>query len=323
MKALVIREVGKYSIEEVLRPKPKPEEVLVRVEVSGFCRTDLKLLKNGHRDMLLPCIPGEEVVGTVVETGKNTHQIQIGDRVYIYPGRCCKTCKMCKKGAENLCQDMKIMGFHRPGGFAECVLAPASSIVKLPEGLSFEEAVFAEPLSCCLNALELSNLKAGESIGIWGAGPAGNLLKRAAIAIGANPTVIEPNPERRAFVGAIGDPSGLIFDVCIVAVSSKEAYRQALSCLSPRGRLVIFSGLLQNEQRLELNLNLIHYLEQTLVGAYGCSYRHALWALQWIQEGKIQVLDLITHRFSLEEIGKAIEVVEQQKGLKVLIYPNS
>lgn len=323
MKALVIREVGKYSVEEVPLPRPGPEEVLVRVEVSGFCRTDLKLLKNGHRDMLLPCVPGEEVVGTVVETGEKAHHVQIGDRVYIYPGKSCKTCRMCRKGAENLCTDMRIMGFHRPGGFAEYVLAPISSVVLLSQDLSFEEAVFAEPLSCCLNALELSDLKKGESIGIWGAGPAGNLLKRAALAIGAIPTVIEPNPSRRAFVDGIEEPSDLRFDVCVVAVGSRKAYIEALSCLSPRGRLVIFSGLLVHENLLELDLNLIHYLEQKIVGAYGCSYRHALWALQWIQEGKVEVSDLITHRFSLNEIEEAIDIVEQQKGLKVLIYPNS
>ncbi|MFN3533784.1 MAG: alcohol dehydrogenase catalytic domain-containing protein [Desulfatiglandales bacterium] len=322
MKALVVRGLGIYAIEEVPKPKPNRDEVLVQVGVAGFCRTDLKIIRHGHRDLVLPCIPGEEVVGTVVEMGEGVNDLRIGERVYIYPGISCKKCKNCNKGAENLCENMRIMGFHRPGGFAEYVTSPASSVIRIPEQLDFETAVFLEPLSCCLNALELGALKEGESVGIWGGGPAGNLLKRASSAMGANPTVIEPDPKRRAFLGGLEEPKGQIFDLCIVAVSSPIAYKEAISHLAPRGRLVVFSGLLPKEETLLVDFNLIHYLEQTIVGAYGCSHRHALYALELLINGRVEVKDLITHRLPLDQLETALDIVEGRRGMKVLIYPN-
>jgi L-iditol 2-dehydrogenase len=322
MKAIVVRSIGEFSLEEVDRPKPGPREVIVRVEVAGFCRTDLKIVRHGHRDLLLPCIPGEEAVGIVEEVGPEVTRDLIGSPAYIYPGTSCGDCKECQKGALNLCREMKIMGFHRPGGFAEFVKAPVSSLIPIPEGLPFEEAVFAEPLSCCLNALEQAGLKEGETIGLWGAGPAGVLLSRAAAAMNARPTSFEPDPVRRGHFGALEAPSGESFDVCVVDVGSLKAYEEAFQCLLPRGRLVVFSGLLKGEEILPIDLNRVHYLEQTVVGAYGCSYRHGALALHLIHSKKVEVGDLITHRLSLEEFEKALELVEKRKCMKVLIYPN-
>ncbi|MCX7856393.1 MAG: alcohol dehydrogenase catalytic domain-containing protein [Deltaproteobacteria bacterium] len=323
MKALILKKVGLYKLDNAPQPRPGPDEVVIEVKIAGFCSTDLKVLKYGHRDLVLPCIPGEEVVGKVVEKGSDVEEIELGDRVYIYPGTSCRVCKNCIKGAENLCERMQIMGFHRPGGFAEYVLSPQASVIKIPDTISFEEAVFAEPLSCCLNAIELSGLKSGESVGIWGAGPVGNLLKRVALALGAYPTIIEPYAPRMAFANGIDNPAGLTFDVCFVAVGSPSAYREALNCLTARGRLVIFSGLLNDQKYIEIDFNTIHYKEQSVVGSYGSCLRHAVRALQLIEDKAVIVEDLITHRFSLDEIEKAIQVVEERKGMKVLIYPNS
>lgn len=321
MKAVIVREIGSFDISNMDIPRPGTGSVLLRVNVTGLCRTDLKIIRAGHRDLVLPRIPGEEVVGTICELGHGVTGVSVGQRMYIYPGTSCRQCRQCRTGAENLCGDMKIMGFHRHGGFAEYVVAPVQSLIPVPDILTDEDAVFAEPLSCCLNALELANLKHDETIGIWGGGPAGTLLYRASMALGAQPFIMEPETNRRVFLQAHSVPPDMAFDVCIVAVGSEKAYSQALSHLSMRGRLVVFSGLSPALASMDVDFNQLHYCEQTIVGAYGCAYRHGERALEFIKTGKIMVNDMISHRISLWELGRALDLVEKRKCMKILLYP--
>jgi L-iditol 2-dehydrogenase len=322
MQAIVIHKIGSFAIEEVPVPLPAQQEVRVRVAVTGVCRTDLKIIEQGHRDLVLPRIPGEEVVGTVEAVGPMTDPTWLGKRVYLYPGTACGECPACQAGADNLCRSMQIMGFHRDGGFASHVVTPVKSLLTLPENLSFEEAVFAEPLSCCLNALERAELKAGERLAVWGAGPAGTLLARAARQQGAEVTVIEPDLLRRRRAGGVEALSPAErFDVAIPAVGSPEAYHQALAALAPRGRLVAFSGLHPNEASHILNINTFHYLEQRVTGAYGCAFRHGEEAIHLIASGAVQVEDLISHRLLLTELTEALDLVRTRAGMKVLLTP--
>lgn len=322
MRAIVVERIGKFKIRDLPVPRPGAGDVLLRVSVTGLCRTDLKLIRVGHRDLLLPRIPGEEVVGIVEETGSGAEEYRTGQRVYVYPGQSCRTCGPCRTGAENLCTSMKIMGFHRDGGFAEYVTAPARSLIPIPDGLPDEEAVFAEPLSCCLNALDLSRITAGETIGIWGAGPAGTILARAAAARhGAIPFIIDPDERRSALAAGTTTVPDESFDVCIVAVGSNKAYGEALSHLKPRGRLVVFSGLPQGRPGIATDFNRLHYMEQTLVGAYGCSFRHGVEALRLIGDRAVIVRDLISHRMDLGDLDAALTMVEQRNAMKIHLYP--
>jgi L-iditol 2-dehydrogenase len=322
MNCVCVHGIDRYAAERRDLPSPGRGEVLVRVEVTGLCRTDLKLIRHGHRDLVLPRVPGEEVVGRVAALGPGVSGVSAGDRVYVYPGVWCGECHSCRIGAENLCRGMKIMGFHRDGGFADHVLAPARSLIPVPEGLSPDAAVLAEPLSCCINALELGGVTRGTALAVWGAGPAGILLGRGAGAMGASVTHVEPDPRRRAFVGGCETCPDERFDVCIVAVGSPDAYREALEHLAPRGRLVVFSGLLPEQDRVAVRLNPIHYGEQCLVGAYGCAYRHGEKALDWLASGTVATGDMVSHRMPLGELDRALDLVERRGGLKILLYPD-
>jgi L-iditol 2-dehydrogenase len=323
MQAVSVREIGSFLLEQQPLPQPGPGEVLLRVTVTGLCRTDLKIIQVGHRDLLLPRIPGEEVVGEVVALGPQVDATLLHQKCYVYPGEWCGTCPACRSGAENLCRSMRIMGFHRDGGFADYVIAPLISLIPLPEGLSDEQAVFAEPLSCCLNALELARLAPFETIAIWGGGPAGQLLARAATAHDALPTVIEPDQQRRELANGVAEAPDQLFDVCVVAVGNNSAYQQALAHLAPRGRLVVFSGLAKETPAITADFNQLHYLEQTVVGAYGCCYRHGRQAIALLQSGKLVVNDLISHRIPLSRLAEALELVASRQCIKIHLYPET
>ena len=321
MRCVMVREIGSFGIEDVDTPRPGSGEVLIEVSVTGLCRTDLKIIRVGHRDLLLPRIPGEEVVGKIVELGPGTSEFAAGDNVYVYPGVWCQTCPPCKMDAQNLCDTMRIMGFHRDGGFAEYVVAPIQSLIRVPTSLGSDHAVFAEPLSCCLNALEISRVGKVDTLGVWGGGPAGILLARAARALGAEVVVIEPDLRRRQLAGGYeAAPHGV--DVAIVAVGSPQAYAEAANVLNPRGRLVSFSGLsTEGDAAVRVGLNQLHYLEQTVVGAYGCCYRHGVQALDMLAAGTVKVGDMISHRLPLWELNEGLRIVAEREGMKVLLYP--
>ena len=217
---------------------------------------------------------------------------------------------------------MRIMGFHRDGGFAEYVAAPLLSLIPVPAGLTDEEAVFAEPLSCCLNALELGGVRGGDVLGIWGAGPAGTLLSRAGALRGAEPVVIEPDERRRALACGHAAPPGPV-DVAIVAIGAPEAYLEALGALAPRGRLVVFSGLLpEADAALHVSLSRLHYYEHTVVGAYGCCFRHGEDALELLAGGRLRVDDLISQRLPLRDLEHGLDIVARRTGMKVHLYPD-
>jgi len=321
MKAVTVSAIGSFGWGDREIPRPEAHQVLVRVAVTGLCRTDLKLIRSGHRDLVLPRIPGEEVVGVVVENGPGADRYSAGARVYVYPGEWCGQCPACRSGAENLCREMRIMGFHRDGGFAEYVVVPEKSLIPLDDRCAFRDAVFAEPLSCCINALELSRLAVGERIGIWGAGPAGTLLKRLACHIGADAVVIEPDGERRERIGGQERATGELFEVCIPAVGDGRAYQEALGHLAPRGRLVAFSGLPADSAHHAAGYNQLHYHEQTVVGAYGCAYRHGRMALDLIASGSVIVADLVSHTVPLSALDAALDLVAGRRCMKIHLNP--
>jgi L-iditol 2-dehydrogenase len=171
--------------------------------------------------------------------------------------------------------------------------------------------------------LELGRVQSGGEVGVWGAGPAGLLLARAAKAMGAAAVNIEPDRRRREFAQGVAHcHDDQVFDVCVVAVGSAQAYREALAHLAPRGMLVVFSGLLPVDDCIDLKLNQLHYHEQTLVGAYGCAYRHGVQALEWLTDGVIPVEDMISHRMALASLEAALQLVENRESTKILLYPS-
>jgi len=239
----------------------------VEVQYCAICRTDAKIWTEGHRDLVLPRVPGHEMV------------VRKDDQNYVaWPGVACGICDYCKSGDENLCEEMQIIGFHLDGGFANRMVIPESCLINIPKDLSLTHACFAEPAGCVMNAFKKLNLKAGETILIIGGGVVGLLAAVMAKALGAIPTVLEKQESKIRKAEAISNLSQIAvlketttsgFDCVINACADPLALLSGITRLAKAGRIVHFSGLTKNEQ-LETNLlNLIHYKELRFSGSYG------------------------------------------------------
>lgn len=248
---------------------PVPDnEVLLRVLYCAVCRTDAKMWEQGHRDLVLPRVPGHEIAGVDSK----------GRRYVVWPGDSCGNCDYCRAGRENLCPRIRILGFHRDGGFADQVLVPETSLIPVPRTLDTRIACLAEPVGCVLHALGNCRLRKHDRILIYGCGTMGLLAALAARESGAVPLIIENNPAKikaaAAFLETTGIPcvektSETDFDAVINACPDPAAFGRGLAMLGRGGCFCFFSGLGKNMAIATDLINLIHYREISITGAYG------------------------------------------------------
>jgi len=188
MKALILEGIKKIFISDVKLPDCGDNETLLKVSFCSICRTDAKMWFQGQRDMVPPRILGHEICGE--KPGSK-------EKFIVWPASSCNKCHFCKTGAENLCEDIELIGFHRDGGFAEYIKVPEKSLIKIPETISPEIACMTELLSSAINAIERVDLQKNQKILIFGGGPAGLMLGLACKYFGAEPFIVENNPKKR------------------------------------------------------------------------------------------------------------------------------
>jgi nicotinate-nucleotide--dimethylbenzimidazole phosphoribosyltransferase len=273
---------------EQRRWEPPPTvagRIRLKVSYCGVCRTDAKMWREGHRDLVLPRVPGHEILA----------RDEYGRPFTVWPGTACGGCRYCRCGRENLCNGMQIMGFHFDGGFSHDLLAPTDGLIAVPTHMPLHLACFAEPVGCLLNALEKLRLQPRERLLILGGGTLGLIAALVAKGVGAQPLVIEKNAARieraQPFLRAINTgctpvdrQEGESFDTAITACPDPMALAHATACLAKGGRLAFFSGLPRGRQMIidtDL-LNRIHYRELSVFGAYGLTRRHMAEALDII-----------------------------------------
>jgi L-iditol 2-dehydrogenase len=309
---------------------------LVRVLSCGLCASDLKMFRFGHKELSLPRVLGHEISGEVAEVEAGVQGLAPGELVQIYPGLSCGRCRACQEGRENLCPQVKVLGFSLDGGLAQYLALPARALDQggvnpLPAGLASDTATLAEPLACALNALDQARLRPGERVAIFGAGVLGRLLALAAQEAGASSVVLLETDYRRlahlpapgVLLEGGGDPPPALAplegraDVVVPACPDPRAVEWGLGLLAPAGRLVLFSGL---AGRPGLDLNQLHYGQQTLVGAYGCTVEQNRRALELLARWP-GASSLITLRLPLEQCGQGLAAMGRAEQLKVVINP--
>jgi len=346
MKAVVLEKPGELVLKDLEMPICGNGEILVRVRACNICRTDLKCVSVGQRDLVYPRVLGHEIAGEIIDKGKNVIGHTVGQRVHIHPGISCGVCEYCKKGQDNLCDQIKIMGFNFDGGFQEVIKIDQkamSSRVVNPinnDNLAYEEISFIEPLACCVNIQDRLKMNGNSVLVIIGGGRLGLLNLFVAKAAGIKKVIlIEENQERRNRGKALGFDAvfsgierGLLeqlkmvtnnqgVDVVIPCCPAAKAMDLALQILRKKGTLGYFSGITRDDD-VYPDINLIHYKEISVVGSYGCSVKHSRKAKTLLESKKINVRPLISHRVRLEELARGMEYIKNGDGYSTIVVMN-
>ena len=269
MKAAVVHAFGKpLAIEDVPVPEPGPDEVLVRVEASGICHTDIHA---AHGDWpvkpTLPFIPGHEGVGIVAATGRNVTRLHEGDRVAVpWLGYACGACEHCVGGWETLCASQRNTGYSQDGGYAEYVRANAAFAGSVPSGV---DPLDAAPLTCAgvttYKAVKVSGARPSDLVAVFGVGGLGHLAVQYARIAGATVVAVDVTDEKLSLARELGashtinaadaDPAAEIqalggADAAISTAASRETLSQAFGSLRRGGTLVLVG--LPRENRMDL-----------------------------------------------------------------------
>lgn len=343
MRAAVLHKPGDIRIEDLEKPKPGPEDVLIRVRAVGICGSDIHYYRTGRiGDYVVkkPLILGHESAGEIAEVGENVEGFESGDRVIIEPGVGCRKCWYCKIGRYNLCRDEKFMATPPVDGtFAEYVAWPSDFVLHLPDHLSFEEGALIEPTTVAVNAVHKGEIRGGDIVAVLGSGPIGLVTLQVAKASGAT-TVYATDVEdyrlklaRKLGADEIIDVSredsvarimeltgGEGVDVTFEASGAVPAAQDAIKITKRAGRVVLVGMF--SEEKFPLNVLDILLKELTVRGIlrYACQYEIAL---KLVSSGKVDVKPLITHEFPLEQVEKAIKMVEERSEnvVKAIIRP--
>jgi L-iditol 2-dehydrogenase len=347
MRAAVYRGARRVVVEEVPVPGVGRGEVLIRVAACGICGTDLKKIEHGF--LPPPLILGHEVAGTVVAVGEDVHRWSVGDRVVSFHHIPCGTCFYCDRKLFSQCLEYKKVGLTAGfapsgGGFAQYVKAMPwiadRGMIAIPAGVTFEEATFVEPVNTCLKAVEKARVAPGESVLVIGQGPIGLLLMLLAHQAGAAVFTSDPVPERRAKSLALGaaavfDPapqnlnaeirartSGRGADAVFLAVPSPSLVAESLAFARPGGRVLLFAHN-DPQMRIDFPAAAVGVEEKEILGSYSAAVDLQEESARLVFGRILPVRDLITHRFPLEQMDRALALAARPAGdsLKVVITP--
>ncbi len=345
MRAAVYSGIEKIGFKEVKRPEIGKDELLLRVHAAAICGTDIKILRSGYRKMKAgdERILGHEIAGEIWEKGSLVHGYEKGMRVSIAPNIGCGHCKYCRRGHTELCADFQAFGIHIDGGFAEYMRVPAralhmGNLISFTEETPFHEAVLAEPLACCYNALKSVYTSPGDAVLIVGAGPMGALHMQIQKLAGASPLMVADIAQKRLdLVKPLGADAlinsaqkdllstvmelteGEGADVIITAVPVPEIQQLALEMAAKLGRINFFGGLPKGKDRVEMSTNLLHYNGIVATGTTGAALADYQHGLRLIVQGKIDTGTMISKRFKVEQVQDAFEYAMSGEGLKTLI----
>jgi L-iditol 2-dehydrogenase len=328
-------------IEEIPIPRIGPGEMLVRIEASGICGSDVM---EWYRVKRAPLVLGHEIAGEVVEVGEGVGRYKKGDRIVASHHVPCNTCRYCLSGHHTVCDTLRSTNFE-PGGFAEYVRLPAINVdhgvYPIPDEVSFEEATFTEPLACVLRGQRIAGLRPGETVLVIGSGIAGLLHIQLARSLGAGRVVATDISDARlktakafgadAAIHAGKDiPSelrrfndGWLADKVLVCTGAKSANIQALESVE-RGGTVLFFAPTDPGVTLPVSVNELFFRNDiTLTTSYAGSPADHMTAMELIRAGRINVKKMITHRLSLSETSKGFQLVaEAQEATKVIVEPH-
>ncbi|MBA4417106.1 MAG: alcohol dehydrogenase [Syntrophus sp. (in: bacteria)] len=332
---------SRVDLEEMPLPKVGKGDILVKVMASGICGSDVM---EWYRIKKAPLVLGHEVAGEVVDVGEEVTRFKRGDRVFTTHHVPCGECHWCVTGHQTACQVFQTTNNFAPGGFSEYLRITGKSVdtgtLLLPDEMSYEQGSFIEPLGTVVRGLRAADLKPCDTLLVLGCGIAGLLMIKLARALGAGRIIATDIDDYRLAaakrfgadktIPADGDISGSIKEVnngrladkVIVCAGVLSAARQALESVD-RGGVVLFFAVPNPGETIDMDINPFWRNDISLKTCYGAAPLDNIQAMELIRAGSVDVTDMITHRYSLEEIARGFRAAGEGKGcLKVIITPH-
>lgn len=327
MKAVVYQRPVEYEIADIPIPEPGPGQVRIKVIQVGVCGTDLHI-HNGEFMVAYPLTPGHEVVGTIDARGEGADRFRLGEQVTVNPNVYCGRCDYCLDGRLILCSDLKGMGGNYPGFFAEYQVVAEKQVFSV-EGIPVDTAVFAEPAACATHGLENLKVRPGSSALVFGSGPTGMLLAQllrsggatsvtmaapkqfkldVASRLGIDRTVlIDRHDPERAREQAMAASSGRGYDI-VVEATGAASIGDICVPLTRNGGTVLIYGVTHAEDLVRFHPFDVFRREITIRGSFAeiTSFEAAISALR---SGRVRTDGMISHRFTIEEYGQALETL--------------
>lgn len=345
MLAAVLHAPRDLRVEQVPTPEPGPGEVVLDIEATTLCGTDLRLISGAKTSGVRPgVVMGHEIAGRVAALGAGVTGLSIGDQATVSIVVSCHRCRACLDDREHLCENLRLIGYGIDGGFAERMLVPADAVtsgnvVVTPHEIPATTLALAEPLSCVLNGARQVQVRPGETVVVLGAGPIGLLHVQLARIAGARQVIVTNRSAHRRDLAlrlgatravdpvsedvrsvVLGATGGRGADVVVVAVGAADLAGQALALAGIGGRVSYFAGFPKGSTA-EVDVNLIHYNELVVTGGSNARRADVVRAVDLLSAGVIDADALVTHRVPLSHFEEAIGIVSGRTGVKTAVVP--
>lgn len=326
-------------IEEMPEPEIGEKEILVKVIASGICGSDVM---EWYRIKKAPRVLGHEIAGEIVETGAAVDRFHVGQRVFVSHHVPCNECRYCEAGYHTVCETLRSTNFD-PGGFAEFIRVPEINVrygvFVLPDGVSYEDGTFVEPLGCVVRGQRIAGIAAGQTVLVIGSGISGLMHIQLARLKGAAKIIATDINEHRleaakrfgadVVIHAADDVprlvkdsnEGRLADVVIVCTAVLSAFEQAFESVDCAGTLLLFAPTAP-EVRIPLPLHDIYFKSVKIVFSYAAVDQDITEAIELLQSKKFNAKEMITHRYGLTDIKKGFDCVARaEDSIKVIVFP--
>ncbi|MBN2121321.1 MAG: alcohol dehydrogenase catalytic domain-containing protein [Candidatus Omnitrophica bacterium] len=325
MLAAVYYNNSDIRLKEVPKPKIGSGEILVKVLASGICGTDVL---EWYRIMKAPRILGHEIAGEITES--KSEGFKVGQRVFVSHHVACGECKYCREGNHTACDTLH-KGNYDPGGYSEFIRVPKMNVDKgtylLPDNISFEEGTMIEPLACAVRAQRLIDIKNSHIVLILGSGVSGLLNIQLAKLKGAQVIATDVNDYKLDMARRFGADQALKADSdinikadrIIICTGALKAVEQAFECIDKKGIILFFAIPSKN---VEIPIVDFWRNEITATSSYGAASYDLEESLKLINDAKINIKDMITHKLPLTKIQEGFKIAAAAKeSLKVVLIP--
>lgn len=292
-------------------PSPKDDQVKIKLIYGGICGSDLRVFQGKIHYACYPLRPGHEILGVIIEAGKNA-KYEIGTRVVVLPNTYCGQCDLCLKGKTNICREKKSLGVNIDGAFSEEFIISSKYVLPIPDDLPDEKAVLIEPFAVVVHAFKKVTITKDTSVAIVGCGNEGMLAAALANYLGARVTAIDINPAKLDLVRSLGDIRALhpqainneTFDIVIEAAGTKSSVEQGIQLVSPGGAMVLI-GL-----TWEANFPVVHMVrnELTLYGTIIYNFpSDFLKTIEYLRNPEFNVAPVVSKIMPFTEYKQAFE----------------